>query len=87
VHQGKYTKDVLKKFDTSEAKPLLILILITMVLDANEDDEPVDQKAMADLGFDHRVCDAKKCLIQFGKTIYSTTTDLDNEPSRDRDYI
>jgi hypothetical protein len=38
---------------------------------------------VADLGFDHRVCDTKNVLcnsvnyLQFGKIIYSTMTDLD----------
>jgi hypothetical protein len=44
VHQGKYTKDVLKKFDMGEARPLSTPIATTMALDANEDGEPVDQK-------------------------------------------
>ena len=44
VHQGKYTKDVLKKFDMGEAKPLSTPMSTTMALDTNEDSEPVDQK-------------------------------------------
>jgi hypothetical protein len=42
VHQGKYTKDVLKKFDMGEAKPLSKPISMMTPLDANEDGEPVD---------------------------------------------
>jgi hypothetical protein len=34
VHQGKYTKDILKKFDMGEAKPLSTPISTTPVLDA-----------------------------------------------------
>jgi hypothetical protein len=41
VHQGKYTKDVLKKFDMGEGKPLLMPMSTSMTLDTNEDDEPV----------------------------------------------
>jgi hypothetical protein len=44
VHQGKYTKDVLKKFDMGEAKPLLTPMSTTTKLDADEDSEPMDQK-------------------------------------------
>jgi hypothetical protein len=42
VHQGKYTKDVLKKFDMGEAKPLSTPMSTTTMLDVDEDDEPVD---------------------------------------------
>ena len=42
VHQGKYTKDVLKKFDMGEAKPLSMPMSTTTVLDANEEGEAVD---------------------------------------------
>jgi hypothetical protein len=42
VHQGKYIKDVLKKFDMGEAKPLSTPMSTTMVLDADKDGEPVD---------------------------------------------
>jgi hypothetical protein len=41
VHQGKYTKDVLKKFDMGEGKPLLTPMSTSMTLDTDEDDEPV----------------------------------------------
>ena len=44
VHQGKYTKDILKKFDMGEAKPLSTPMPTTAALDADEDGEPVDQK-------------------------------------------
>jgi hypothetical protein len=44
VYQGKYTKDVLKKFDMGKAKPLSTPMSTTMSLDADEDGEPVDQK-------------------------------------------
>jgi hypothetical protein len=43
VHQGKYTKDVLKKFNMGKAKPLLMPMSTMMALDVNEDSEPVDQ--------------------------------------------
>ncbi|XP_021305523.1 uncharacterized protein LOC110431139 [Sorghum bicolor] len=43
VHQGKYTKDVLKKIDMGEAKPLSTPMSTTTALDADEE-EVVDQK-------------------------------------------
>jgi hypothetical protein len=45
VHQGKYTKDVLNKFDMGETKPLSTSMLTTTVLDANEDIKPLDQRS------------------------------------------
>jgi hypothetical protein len=42
VHQGKYTKNVLKKFNMGKAKPLSTPISTTTVLDADEDSKPID---------------------------------------------
>ena len=42
VHQGKYTKDLLKKFDVGEAKPHSTPMSTTMALDADEEGEPMD---------------------------------------------
>jgi len=44
VHQGKYTKDLLKKFDMGEAKPLSMPMATTIALDADVEGEAVDQK-------------------------------------------
>jgi hypothetical protein len=44
VHQAKYTKDILKKFKMDDSKPLSTPMSMTIVLDADEDGEPVDQK-------------------------------------------
>ena len=44
MHQGKYTKDVLKKFDMGDSKPLSTPMATTTALDADEDGEAVDQK-------------------------------------------
>jgi hypothetical protein len=44
MHQGKYMKDVLKKFDMGDAKPLSTPMATTMALDTDEDGEAVDQK-------------------------------------------
>ena len=44
VHQGKYTKDMLKKFGMNDSKPLSTPMSTTAVMDADEEGEPVDQK-------------------------------------------
>ena len=44
VHQGKYTKDMLKKFDVGEAKPLSTPMSTRMALDPNKQGEAVHQK-------------------------------------------
>jgi hypothetical protein len=44
VHQGKYTKDVLKKFNMGEAKPLLTPMSTLTALDEDKEGEAVDQK-------------------------------------------
>ena len=44
VHQGKYTRDILKKFDMGEAKPLPTPMATTTALDADKEGEAVDQK-------------------------------------------
>jgi hypothetical protein len=44
VHQGKYTKDVLKKLDMGEAKPLSTLMSTTTALDKDKEGEAMDQK-------------------------------------------
>jgi hypothetical protein len=44
VHQAKYTKDILKKFNMNDSKSLSTLMSTTTALDADEDGELVDQK-------------------------------------------
>jgi hypothetical protein len=44
VHQDRYTKDILKKFKMDDSKPLSTPMSMTTALDADEDEEPVDQK-------------------------------------------
>ena len=44
VHQAKYTKDLMKKFDMADAKPMLTLMGTSTVLDPDEDGEAVDQR-------------------------------------------
>ena len=59
MHQGKYTKDLLKKFDMGEAKPLLMPMSTTTALDADEEGEVVDQKEYCNM---------------IGSLLYLTTT-------------
>ncbi|WVZ93262.1 hypothetical protein U9M48_039257 [Paspalum notatum var. saurae] len=44
VHQAKYTRDILKKFDMGDSKPIMTPMSTNTVLDADEDGEAVDQK-------------------------------------------
>jgi hypothetical protein len=42
VHQGKYTKDLLRKFDMGEAKPLSMPMSTTTALDKDKEGEAMD---------------------------------------------
>ncbi|WVZ88979.1 LOW QUALITY PROTEIN: hypothetical protein U9M48_035444 [Paspalum notatum var. saurae] len=44
VHQAKYTRDILKKFNTGDSKPMTTPMSTNTALDADEDREAVDQK-------------------------------------------
>jgi hypothetical protein len=44
MHQTKYTKDMLRKFQMQDVKPMSTPIGSTATLDADEDGEPVDQR-------------------------------------------
>ncbi|WVZ84834.1 hypothetical protein U9M48_031821 [Paspalum notatum var. saurae] len=44
VHQAKYTKDILKKFDMSDSKPMTTPMSTNTALDADEHGEAVDKK-------------------------------------------
>ena len=44
MHQTKYTKDLLKKFDMADAKPMTTPMTTTTALDPDEDGEEVDQR-------------------------------------------
>jgi hypothetical protein len=44
MHQVKYTKDLMKKFNMAELKPVSTPISSTASLGPNEDGEPVDQR-------------------------------------------
>jgi hypothetical protein len=44
VHQAKYTKDLMKKFNMAELKPVSTLMSSTTLLGPDEDGEAVDQR-------------------------------------------
>ncbi|WVZ76571.1 hypothetical protein U9M48_024536 [Paspalum notatum var. saurae] len=44
VHQAMYTRDILKKFDIGDSKPMTTPMSTNTALDADEDGEAVDQK-------------------------------------------
>ncbi|WVZ94313.1 hypothetical protein U9M48_040219 [Paspalum notatum var. saurae] len=44
VHQAKYTRDILKKFNMGDSKPMITPMSTNTALDADEDGEAVDQK-------------------------------------------
>ncbi|WVZ63292.1 hypothetical protein U9M48_012934 [Paspalum notatum var. saurae] len=44
VHQAKYTRDILKKFDMGDSKPMTTAMSTNTALDADEDGEAVDRK-------------------------------------------
>jgi hypothetical protein len=44
VHQAKYTKDLMKKFNMAELKPMSTLMSSAAPLGPDEDDEAVDQR-------------------------------------------
>ncbi|WVZ70474.1 hypothetical protein U9M48_019139 [Paspalum notatum var. saurae] len=44
VHQAKYTRDILKKFEMGDSKPMTTPMSKNTALDADEDGEAVDQK-------------------------------------------
>jgi hypothetical protein len=44
VHQAKYTKDLMKKFNMAEVKPMSTPMSMTTVLDLDENGKGVDQR-------------------------------------------
>ena len=64
MHQAKYTKDLMKKFNMTELKPVSTLMSIAMSLDPDENGEVVDQREY-------------KSMI--GSLLYLTATRPDNQ--------
>jgi hypothetical protein len=44
IHQAKYTKDLMKKFNMAELKPMSTPMSMTTSLDPDENDEAADQR-------------------------------------------
>jgi hypothetical protein len=44
IHQAKYTKDLMKKFNMAELKPVSTLMSTAVVLDLDENGEAIDQR-------------------------------------------
>jgi isopentenyldiphosphate isomerase len=44
IHQGKYMKDLMKKFNMAELKPVSTLMSTAAALDPDENGEAVDQR-------------------------------------------
>jgi hypothetical protein len=42
VHQAKYTKNLMKKFNMAELKPVSMLMSMATSLDPDKNDEPID---------------------------------------------
>ncbi|WVZ93749.1 LOW QUALITY PROTEIN: hypothetical protein U9M48_039706 [Paspalum notatum var. saurae] len=49
VHQAKYTRDILKKFEMGDSKPMTTPMSTNTALDADEDGEAVDQKEFREM--------------------------------------
>ncbi|WVZ64504.1 LOW QUALITY PROTEIN: hypothetical protein U9M48_014007 [Paspalum notatum var. saurae] len=62
VHQAKYTRDILKKFEMGDSKPMTTPMGTNTALDADEDGEAVDQKEFRGM---------------IGSLLYLTATRLD----------
>ncbi|WVZ80620.1 hypothetical protein U9M48_028079 [Paspalum notatum var. saurae] len=64
VHQAKYTRDILKKFNMGDSKPLTTPMSTNTALDADEDGEAMDQKEFRGM---------------IGSLLYLTTTRPDSQ--------
>ncbi|WVZ71072.1 hypothetical protein U9M48_019698 [Paspalum notatum var. saurae] len=62
VHQAKYTRDILKKFEMGDSKPMMTPMSTNTALDADEDGDAVDQKEFRGM---------------IGSLLYLTATRLD----------
>jgi hypothetical protein len=62
MHQAKYTKDLMKKFNMAELKPVSTLMRTAMSLGLDKDGEVVDQREYSSM---------------IGSLLYLTTTRLD----------
>jgi hypothetical protein len=65
VHQAKYTKDLMKKFNMAELKPVSTLMSFAASLDPDEDGEAVDQREYMSMIGSLLYLTAKRPDIQF----------------------
>jgi hypothetical protein len=62
VHQAKYIKDLMKKFNMAELKPMSTPMSMTTMLDPDKNGDAVDQR---------------ECRSMIGSLLYLTVTQLD----------
>jgi hypothetical protein len=65
VHQAKYTKDLMKKFNIAELKQMSTPMSSTASLGPDEDDEPVDQRGYISMISSQLYLTATQSDIQF----------------------
>ncbi|WVZ63739.1 hypothetical protein U9M48_013347 [Paspalum notatum var. saurae] len=70
VHQAKYTRDILKKFDMGDSKPMTTPMSTNTALDADEDGEAVDQKEFRGMIGSLLYLTATRPDVQFAVHIY-----------------
>jgi hypothetical protein len=65
MHQDKYTKDLMKKFNMAELKPLSTLMTTATELDLDENGEPMDQREYRSMIGSLPYLTATRTIIQF----------------------
>ncbi|WVZ63487.1 LOW QUALITY PROTEIN: hypothetical protein U9M48_013114 [Paspalum notatum var. saurae] len=71
VHQAKYTRDILKKFNMGDSKPMTTPMCTNTALDADEDGEAVDQKEFRGMIGSLLYLTATRPDIQFAVCLYA----------------
>ena len=71
VHQAKYTKDILKKFDMGDSKPMTTPMSTNTAFDADEDGEAVAQKEFRGMIGSLLYLTATRPDIQFSLCLYA----------------
>ncbi|WVZ71106.1 hypothetical protein U9M48_019727 [Paspalum notatum var. saurae] len=71
VHQAKYTRDILKKFDMGDSKPMTTPMSTNTALDADEDGEAADQKEFRGMIGSLLYLTATRPDIQFAVYLYA----------------
>ncbi|XP_062197322.1 uncharacterized protein LOC133900218 [Phragmites australis] len=87
IHQSKYTKHVLRKFDMTDAKPMSTLMPVSAALDVNENGEAVDQKEYRSMiAFVLNFYEARHTIILVSVRSFSSVSENLTSPSRQADY-